>query len=122
MMSDFELYARDFDPEDIEDAEPKPPSAVYPGVLSPLIDKAELDNCWEYVLQTKSGQQFWFSGLEVVNANWVHLFPIDYHPGRTPCVDGPHKNPYRVMDRALTLGSIQSNGLLMEHPDPDQFC
>lgn len=77
--------------------------------LPPVLAKAASDN-WLYLLETKSGQQFLFPHISIIDEEWIHLNPFDDDEMRTaeecePFVAGPLdvKRAHCVRDRGIDL-------------------
>lgn len=80
-----------------------PPLPVGAQKLPPILCKAIYDNCWYYVLETITGAQFLFTGITVINDEWIHLEPLDSDIP-SGCFDAPvGSEAYRVHDRGIDV-------------------
>lgn len=61
-------------------------------VLPPVLAKAA-DDEWSFLLETKSGQQFIFGSIEVVDKDWIHLNPVDPDYSKQQYFAGPPRKP-----------------------------
>lgn len=74
-------------------------------ILPPVLLKATEDH-WQYLLEMKNGQQFIFSDADLINADWIHLNPIDDQwDGVDACYfDAPLKpQAYVVNERGIDV-------------------
>lgn len=73
-------------------------------VLPPVLEKAT-DDVWYFALETKSGQQFVFGGVTLVNAEWLNLRALDDAYGRSGLFfDGPVRDDaYHIIERGMDI-------------------
>ena len=70
--------------------------------LPPVLEKATVDT-WYFALETKTGQQFIFGSVSVIDENWIHLEPVSRDYAESLPFDGPVDGAYRITERGIDV-------------------
>lgn len=72
-------------------------------VLPPLLEQATIDE-WCFALETKSGQQFVFGHVVVIDAEWIQLQHSESNAGSDLAFDGPvREDAYVIKERGVDI-------------------